>query len=799
MAKLSLAGVKRPKAEELLRGSQPDIVSDHDTDLAGSDYGTTFQIALFDVSDKLLDQQSVDLGDSPSEQLRRENTTNAAMSKEGVMGVQCMPDTPEDVADGLLRRSAMILNSAIQERSTHTSGELAPAIIQPSASPTKKRTIGSDAIQSPSKRLRGRPTRAAAAEQPIRPLSRTTPSSGRLKRPRQIPIRNGGNTAKARIAEEIYEVPEDSPLKPTKSSLTIQENNDAVQESREDTTDNHSRSVLLESTTEPKKANIITSELPRKRGRPPKGNTKSSSQNEEKNSSVFTHANVSQSGSSLQSSDKPEESANTTAEKKGLTKRLNGKLHGKGKPTIEEPSVRSRSASVELVARHVSVPCGMTPVQASEVSTEVIAPLDQEDEASRTEKQEEAFNDDDPDFVGEQSGEIEDNFEDQSDLIEPQEDVNNVLDVEERSDDRGSLTIAAGLKGEAGRAAKALEIFGADERWKRILQAARSVGLKKGRSLSSERRVGHNIAVLSNTIKKFLQKVMKVGLCYQQASSMENTNTESQHNLRLRPRNYTLWLESAIEKIRPSKEATKNVERIQDVYVHAVPQMVILLKDALNAQPALYSADEEIESLKHVLDVQSLVIQLCKKVGSWSESAKKKGQVLPITDLPIKAATSRRILPYLRDIGETVKVELDSIREEARRTEEESARLAMYHAREARWQAKREKNRVEREQKQRQAAEDVLRLSGGQLVSNVHRQYRQNPLEIDQWTEDQDRELLRLLWDLGDLPGMHLCSTCPSTLLCLHTSKRNGAILSHSILPSSKISCRNILRGELLR
>ncbi|MCJ1377472.1 hypothetical protein MMC17_000567 [Xylographa soralifera] len=744
MAKPSLVAVKRPNVEELLDEPQPDadIESDHDTDLADSDY----------------DQQSVDLGDSPGEQLRRENMINVPMSKEDLTAVavraQRMLDISEDVADEMLsaERSATIFNSANQGHSRKTSGELAPAIVlETTASATKKRTLGSGAIQSPSKRLRGRPTRTAAVERPIRPLSPTVPSSGRLRRPTQRPTRNGGKITKARTAEEVYEVPEDSPLKSTISSLTNQENNDAVQKGREDTADDHSQSAVVKFTTEPKEANIRASLLPRKRGRPPKSSIKPSSNNEEKSPSALTHAHVPRPRSPIRPLNKPEKSANAIEKEKDLTKRLNGRSNGKKKPTTEEPSSASRSVSTKLVAEHGSVEPEVVCGQALKVSGEVNAILVKEAEDSRREEREDESYDDDLEFVDELSDEIENNSDKHSDRLELQEDVSNVPAEAERADDRDVQAVAVRLDREAGHASIALEIFGADERWKHVLQAARSVGLKKGRSVSSERRVGHNIPLMTNTIKKFLEKVKKVGLCYQQANSVENTNTQSQHNLRSRLRDYTLLLELAIENISQTKDATKNVERIQDIYVHAVPNMVFLLKNALNAQSTLYSADEEIESLKHVLGVQGLVVELCKKVGSLSESAKKKGQDLPISDLPIKAATSRRILPYLRDIGEIVETELDSIREETRRAREESARIEMYHVREARWQEKREQNRVEREQKLRQATKDALRLSG-QPVMYTNRPYRQTPTELDQWTEDQDRELLRLLWDLGELP-----------------------------------------------
>ena len=727
---------------------------------------------------------------------------NAPISKEDLtavaVAVQRVLNTPKDVADESLQRSVMIFNSALEEHPRDTSGKLAPAIIlEPTASTAKKRMLASDSIQSPSKRLRGRPPRAAIVGWPIRQSSPSIPSSGRLKRPTQIPIRASGRIAKARTAEEVYEVPEDSPSKPTKSSVTIHENSNATQESQEDTATDHSRRVVVKSTTEKKEANRTTSVLPKKRGRPPKSSTKPLLHNGEKNTSALTHAHVPQSGSAPQPSNEPTKSASTMGKENGLTKGVNGRLQGKGRHRTEDSSITGRSASTELAMEREWVGPGTSSAQASKVSTEQDPPLCEEAEGSRTEDQEGSSNDDDPDYVCEQSGEIEDNIEEQSNRVELQEDVNNVPDEGGRLNDRDQPTVGATHEREAGRAALALEIFDANERWKHVLRAARSVGLKKGRSVSSKRRVGHNIPLLSKPITKFMEKVKEVSLCYQQADPIEITDTASQHDLRSRLHDYTLWLKSAIENIQDSKDASENVGRIQDIYVHAVPQMVFLLKNALNAQAKLYSANEEKQSLKHVLGVQALVIKLCRKVVFFSESAKEKGQVLPITDLPIKGAISRRILPYLRDIRDIVDTELNSIREEMRRAREESERLQMYHAREVKWLEKREKNRVEREQKQRQATEDALRLSA-RPIAYTNRRYRQTSVELDQWTEEQDHELLRLLWDLGDLPGMDFCSTCSYMCLCLHLRKLNGAILSYSTLLFSKISCRNISGGEPL-
>ena len=730
---------------------------------------------------------------------------NAPISKVDLTAValkaQRMLVTPEDLADGELfaKRSAMIFNSTLEARPRNTSPELAPAIVlEPNASAPKKRMLTPDATQSPSKRLRGRPARAVV-EQPIRPLSPTIPSSGRLKRPTKKPTRNGGKTVKARTAEEVYEFPEDSPLKQTKSLPATHENNNDPQESHEGTAFDHSRSVVVRLTTDPKEANIKASVLPRKRGRPPKGSTKPSSHNGENNPPALTHIPIPQSGSSLQDLERPEKSTSSMGKGNGLTKRPVNSFKGKSEPIRKEVSITSRSVSIESVVRRVSVEPETASAQASKVSSELNGHLGEEVGYPRTGEQENLTRNDDQDFVGEQSEETRDNLEEQSDPMELQDDVYNVSDEGERSTDQNHSSVAAVLEIDAGRAAVALEIFGTEERWKRVLQAARSVGLKKGKSVSSERRVDHKIPLLSNTIKSFVEKVKEACLCYQKANAVENTNTANQHNLHSHLRDHTNGLEWAVENIHESKNAHRNVECIQDIYVHAVPQMVFLLKNALNAQPKLYSADQEKESLKHILGVQDLVIELCKKVGSLSESAKKKGQELPITNLPIKGATSRKILPYLRDIRDAIEMDLVSIREKWRRTEEESARLKMYEAREARWQERCEKNRLEREQKQRQATEDVLRLLGRPLVTKANGQHRRNTLELDQWTADQDYELLRLLWDLGDLPGMYLSFACSYIYLYLQLQKLNGAMLLSSILLSSRISCRNISGSELLR
>ncbi|MCJ1282379.1 hypothetical protein MMC26_001702 [Xylographa opegraphella] len=744
MAKPSLVGIKRPRVEELLREPQldADTVSDEDTDLADSD----------------VEQQSIEFGDSPSEQLRRETIINAPMSTEHLTAVavkaQRMLDAPEDVDDKVLQLSAMILNSALDEHSRNASGQLAPAIVlQPTGTATKKRMLASDALQSPSKRLRGRPPKAVAVERPIRRLTPPASGNGRLKRPTQRPTRNNGGIPKARTAEEIYDVPEDSPLKPTKSTLSLHGNNNAVQESREDTADDRRRSMVVKPTSEPQEANNKTLVLPRKRGRPPKGNMKISSHNEKKKLSASIDAHASRSGSSLEHSDLPEKVANIMVKAKRLP---NTRVPGKTKPQIEECSMPSRSSSITSGAGRISLESVKASVRASEISTETNTPPSKVAEGSRTEDYEESSSDDDASSIesmGKDPGETEEIFVAQSDRLELQEGVTSIQGEGETLHDRDVQPVDPRLETEARGAAMALEIFSADEKFKRVLQAARSVGLKKGRSVSGERRVDHKISLLSAAIKRFLEKVKKVSLCCQQANSIEYTNTESQHNLRSRLRDYSLWLELAIEEIRSSNDATRNVGRIQDIYVHAIPQMVFLLKNTLNAQSRLYSAGEEIESLKHVLGVQGLVINLCEKVKSFSESADKKGQTLPIKKLPIKGATSRKILPYLRNIGDTIETELSEMRDEKRRVADERALLKSYQAREARLQTKREKNQMERERKQRQAADDVLRLSGGHVVDKFIRQHRQNPLELDQWTETQDRELLRLLWNLEDLPA----------------------------------------------
>ncbi|MCJ1405440.1 hypothetical protein MMC11_008668, partial [Xylographa trunciseda] len=704
-------------------------------------------------------QQSVDLDDSPSEQLRRENMISASTTKQNLIAatveVQRVLDPHGDAPQALppAELSAKIFNNNLEANSRNTFAELGSAIVlEPTALVSKKRALGCDAIQSPSKRLRYRPTRAAAIEGPIGPLSSTIPSNGRLKRPTQIPTKLRSKSAKARAAEEVYELSEDSPLKPKKSLPA--ENNDAVHESREDVASNRSRSVAIEATSEPKEAKRADPEVPRKRGRPPKLSTNTRSRHEASflDRTLPIHDHVVQSGSTIQPSDKLKKSVNAVAKSNDSTGKLNGRVQGKKLPSIEGPSFACNSASTALLTGTVPVDAPMDLTRASQVSHGTNVHRNEGAEGSSAEEQEVDLNDKGSDFVDEQSDEIEDDSEEHYDQTEFQENGSTVPDEGECLDDRGLETVPARLDREGGHASLALEIFGAETRWKDVLQAARSVGLKRGIFVSSDRRVGHNISLETKPITKFLEKIKEVGLCYKQAKSVEDTNIESRHNLRSRLRDYTLWLKKAIDNIRNYKWASKSVKCIQDIYVHAIPHLVFLLEDALNAQSTLYSANEETESLTHIIGVQGLVVELCMVVGPWSESARKNGKSLPISDLPIKGATSRKILPYLRDIGDKVQVELDSIREQTRRARDESARIEMYHAREARWQEKRDKNRLERDQKQRQAAEDALRLSG-HSVTYTARPYCQTPSGLDQWTNDQDRELLRLLWDHEDLPG----------------------------------------------
>ena len=408
----------------------------------------------------MLDYQFLDFNDSPSKQLYSESRISAPMSKESLTNVATEALRELETGDLIAieippaERSAMIINRNLEEHAGTTLEGLAPAIVfEPTIPVNRKHMLGSDAVQSPSKRLRGRPMKTAVVDGLVAPSNSTLPTNGRLKRPTRVPKQRGNRVVQSRAAEEVFDLPEDSPSTTKRPSLIVQREDTVAQGGREENSGGPSISRIGGITTDPKRAEIAVPFVPRKRGRPRKRSMKSPLPQE---ISVQDHTLVAcdyttQSGSPPQTPDMSEKLSNSIVKENDLSIKLDGQGHRKEPRLTEKPPCLGNTVLIELSTTHKPPGFDMVPPAGTpRMSKEAGSRLDVEAEEPRTEEQREESSDGDPNFIDDGSDDIEDDADDISEQIELQENIINIANGGERSNDQGYGTIASQRDREIG-------------------------------------------------------------------------------------------------------------------------------------------------------------------------------------------------------------------------------------------------------------------------------------------------------------------------------------------------------------
>ena len=302
-------------------------------------------------------------------------------------------------------------------------------------------------------------------------------------------------------------------------------------------------------------------------------------------------------------------------------------------------------------------------------------------------------------------------------------------------------------------------MFGRELHWEKIVSAARSVGTKgEGRD-----RVRYKNPIKSNGIKHFLREIKQARRCYKTLAlvngAADGDETEREDDLD----KILSDIEHGIQNLQPGTTREDN-KLIHDIYAHAIPQMIFLLRAALAARAALYTDPEDEIWIQELINIQELVLRLCQRARNWLYQPTS-------SDPPIIRQTSNVILPQLRDsILPAFRKELENrveIRKQAERDATKAEREQERALREEREEAEREE-RIRR--KWQKSAEDAMRreaqlpqhlrfLPSSQIprdteprTHEVLFQQQRSP-EPAEPRDEQMLELIRLLKELQHLPG----------------------------------------------
>ena len=302
-----------------------------------------------------------------------------------------------------------------------------------------------------------------------------------------------------------------------------------------------------------------------------------------------------------------------------------------------------------------------------------------------------------------------------------------------------------------------IKLFGGKEFWDLVIEGAGKGGvsnLESGVGVSNRKGdvISEKPEIATDTGKELVRLMQELKSQYKKVGSLSDgdPNHETMED-ELRD----LWeeLTEAIDKISEPKASEDKL--VQDIYSHAIPSMVLMLRAALICRSRHYAEPDGIESLKEIVEIQAEIVHFCEKARKW--------KLKKITN---RGAVTRKILPNMRRLKEKC-----FGRELAKRTN-----VLLERSREAAF-AENYKNVCEQRKLQREQHhqkvlerrrmmfeqfEDRPRARGSRPQQKSHvdeiskAHSRNHSITSDQWTRQQNEDLVdRLLsGESRDLPGM---------------------------------------------
>ncbi|KAL2044789.1 hypothetical protein N7G274_002564 [Stereocaulon virgatum] len=285
-----------------------------------------------------------------------------------------------------------------------------------------------------------------------------------------------------------------------------------------------------------------------------------------------------------------------------------------------------------------------------------------------------------------------------------------------------------------------LDLFGQENDWKKIFEAARSVCGKKIRENRMPKLQTETIGTLMISIKE--ARTLYETLAHYKKMDQEPPDRTWE--------NLECSVDAIEEQIKHDdiSEAaayTKRSEMIRDIYACAIPALVYLLSSCFTFYGLHPHGLHRFEALREIVRVQEIIILLCVKAKSWKAK--------PNTDDPIIKPTRSVISPYIRHMNEIFKSELAQkrrnwkMKQNALKTakcEEEGIELSQRQREESTSNKGHRRGRIfEDVQRQR----EILRSSRNQIVkpalqstqkSDHHRSHAM-------WTKEEEKELITQL------------------------------------------------------
>ncbi|KAI4280901.1 MAG: hypothetical protein L6R38_004085 [Xanthoria sp. 2 TBL-2021] len=180
-----------------------------------------------------------------------------------------------------------------------------------------------------------------------------------------------------------------------------------------------------------------------------------------------------------------------------------------------------------------------------------------------------------------------------------------------------------------------LELLGQNDVWRDINEARREVDV----SIIKDHKIRS---------PQTKQGTRMVELFRKAAQTYDSPN---QNESQVQPQQVLESLSQCIEDLSEDSCPGEECGMIQDVYVHAIPGLIVLLGKVFKAQSAYLSGRKDISTLKEMIGFQEALIKLCQKARDWKAKPNTSSPIIKptITIFPLIKTMRNAFIEELED------------------------------------------------------------------------------------------------------------------------------------------------------
>lgn len=291
---------------------------------------------------------------------------------------------------------------------------------------------------------------------------------------------------------------------------------------------------------------------------------------------------------------------------------------------------------------------------------------------------------------------------------------------------------------------KYVEFYDKEKAWGIVLKGARKIGVSNSREPRS-------LPTLETRVITYLVKITKdARRLFDRLLYERDLEEDDVKELEAHLEKALAEIDQKVMELSEPPPGKKRSQVVKDIYAHAIPKLVFMLRSALRYRNLDYSEPDDLKFLTSMISIQKSILLLCKKAALW--------KIKTNTETSITVPTTQEIVPYLRDVSRAFQRELEWRKTSSAKKQTDLELAESHEKRFKRIQKEKKENLRQRKENSKRMKDDLDRrwqlLFGisqrekamNQQISVIedHRPEHLTPhfVSTDRWSDEQNLELL---------------------------------------------------------